>query len=214
MERKKAIRKELITKRNQIPQKNREVYSEKILSALLAHPWFLQAEAICTYISFGSEVDTLKLCQVCLEGGKRLYCPKVVGKGRMEFYPLFSMDALEEGYGGIKEPPVIKKTMEPVPPENTLIIMPLVGFDEEGNRLGYGGGYYDRYLMDKQNIPTIALAFEEQCFRDGLPAEGFDIRPAVILTPDRCIRRKEAFTQDGKKERRADDVSKDGRTGA
>lgn len=185
MERKRAIRKDLLKRRDAISVKKCTADSASILHRLLTHPWFVRAERICTYISHGSEVDTLTLCGLCLEMGKAVYCPRVLDEGRMEFYRIASLEELEEGYRGIKEPPMSEPLDGREEDGNLLMIMPLVGFDPEGNRLGYGGGFYDRYLADKPQIKTIALAFDEQCFKEGLPTEEFDVRPGQILTPDR-----------------------------
>lgn len=191
LERKAAIRKELLEKRNRMPEAKRRADSEAILESLLRQPRFLQAREIYTYISFGSEADTRRLVEICLEKGKTLYCPKILGKGKMEFYPIISLDELEEGYWGIWEPPlpdiVHPKEEKRVPKEEALMIMPLVGFDRNNNRLGYGGGYYDRYLEDKPLLFTIALAFEEQYWEPGLVTDDFDIPPKMILTPKRSL---------------------------
>ncbi|MBQ9990824.1 MAG: 5-formyltetrahydrofolate cyclo-ligase [Lachnospiraceae bacterium] len=183
-ERKKAIRNELIKRRNAILPKKRNAESVLILNKLTAHPWFLQAEKILTYISYGSEVDTLLFCRYCLERGKEVYCPQVLERGRMEFYRITSLAELKEGYKGIQEPPQSRPLDYREETEAMLMILPLVGFDKEGNRLGYGGGFYDRYLADKRKLNTIALAFKEQCWETGLPTESFDIKPGVILTSE------------------------------
>ncbi|MGN0305822.1 MAG: 5-formyltetrahydrofolate cyclo-ligase [Lachnospiraceae bacterium] len=187
MERKKAIRKLLLTGRNQITEEKREADSHAIRKALLKHPWFKQADSIYLYASYGSEVDTWVLGRNCLEQKKQLFFPKILKAGQMEFYPVASLDELKEGYGGIKEPPLSLKEERKKDWNSLLMIMPLVGFDEEGNRLGYGGGFYDRYLADKPKMRTIALAFEEQCLKEGLPVDSFDLRPQVILTPHRYL---------------------------
>ncbi len=184
MERKKVIRQQLLAKREAIEESLREEYNRRIRERLFAHPWYREAEEILLYISFGSEVDTLRLCQSCFQEGKQVYCPKVLDKKRMEFYPIHSLEELsEEGYRGIKEPSGSQPFWEKKEGKKTLMVMPLTGFDGKGNRLGYGGGFYDRYLADKVGLRTIALAFEEQCWKGTLPVDAYDIRPGSILTP-------------------------------
>ncbi|MGN0308616.1 MAG: 5-formyltetrahydrofolate cyclo-ligase [Lachnospiraceae bacterium] len=191
MERKAAIRKELLERRDRMPEAKQRADNEAILKSLFRQPRFLQAQEIYTYVSFGSEADTRRLVEICLEKRKTLYCPKILGKGRMEFYPISSFEELEEGYRGILEPPMPDifqpKEEKRVPKDGALMLMPLVGFDRNNNRLGYGGGYYDRYLEDKPQLFTIALAFEEQYWEPGLVTDDFDIPPKMILTPKRCL---------------------------
>lgn len=187
MERKKAIRKILLTRRDQLSTEKRASDSAVIRKELFSHPRFREAAVIYLYASYGSEVDTLALAQSCLDMGKSLFFPKVTGTGRMVFYPINFLSELKEGYGGIKEPPVSLKTEPYDEGHKPLMIMPLVGFDEKRNRLGYGGGFYDRYLAENPRFFTIALAFEEQCWQEGLPSESFDLSPQVILTPQRCL---------------------------
>lgn len=183
-ETKKAIRQQLLAARNQLSEGLRKEYSKQILSRLLDHPWYKEATQVLLYISYGSEADTLELCTNCFQDNKEVYCPRILAPGKMEFYAVHSLDELNPGYRGIKEPPTTRPfRYNEKDPHKTLMIMPLVGFDLEGNRLGYGGGYYDRYLENKGGLNTIALAFGEQCWKETLPKAAFDIRPHIILTP-------------------------------
>ncbi len=184
MERKKAIRQQLLAIRNGLPSKQQKEYNEQILFQLLEHPWYKEARQILLYISYGSEVDTLELCRSCFRDKKEVYCPRILGKGRMEFYAIRSLQELVVGYRGIREP--IGQQLFCSYGEkraNVLMIMPLVGFDRAGNRLGYGGGFYDRYLEGKSDINTIALAFYEQYWQEPIPVQEYDVRPRLILTP-------------------------------
>ncbi|MCI5585313.1 MAG: 5-formyltetrahydrofolate cyclo-ligase [Lachnospiraceae bacterium] len=186
METKKVIRQQLLARREEISESLRKQYNERILEKVINHPWYKETEEILLYISYGSEVDTLELCRICFQAGKRVYCPKVMDRGRMEFYAIHSLEELTEGYRGIREPSVkhsFWQKHKDKEEKKVLMLMPLVGFDREGNRLGYGGGFYDRYLADKDCFNTIALAFDEQYWKDILPVNAYDIRPRLILTP-------------------------------
>ena len=95
-----------------------------------------------------------------------------------------------EGAYGIREPVINAKTMYSDP---TIIIVPLLAFDTEGNRLGYGGGYYDatlEYLRQKSPVIAIGIAFQEQLFEEGLPSEAHDQPLDLVITPERSYRFK------------------------
>ena len=97
METKKVIRQQLLARREEISESLRKQYNERILEKVINHPWYKEAEEILLYISYGSEVDTLELCRICFQAGKRVYCPKVMDRGRMEFYAIHSLEELTEG---------------------------------------------------------------------------------------------------------------------
>jgi 5-formyltetrahydrofolate cyclo-ligase len=104
----------------------------------------------------------------------------------MKFFYITSFEEdLEDGYFGIREP----KEIHPAKEENALLLMPGVAFDEARHRVGYGGGFYDRFLEAHPGMVTVALAFEFQV-KEEVPFEEFDIRPSRIVTEKRVIGEK------------------------
>ena len=126
-------------------------------------------------------METAEILKYCLKEGKAVYCPRVTGK-EMDFYRISAVEELAAGFHGILEPPGAPERLFR-PGKKALMVMPGVVFDRQHHRIGYGGGYYDRYLQGLQGIVTAALAFSFQVVEE-IPAEPHDIRPQIILTED------------------------------
>ena len=159
----------------------RSDYSSIIMDSLLNHEKFISAKNLLIYVGYQSEVATRDIIRYALQNGKRVFCPKVLRPGYMEFYPIKALSDLIPGYKGIPEPFITHKCYVPYKEDDILMVMPLVGFDESKHRLGYGAGFYDRYLEKYDFISTIALAYECQKY-DNLPSEANDIKPDIIIT--------------------------------
>ena len=179
MESKKDIRKRVLEKRNCIPDKEWEDKSRLICEKVVTHPFFLQADAIYCYVDYRREVGTAGIIEQAWMSGKKVASPKVLGD-EMEFYYIQSFEDLEEGYKGIAEPKQTNLALD----ENVLIIMPGAAFDATCNRIGYGKGYYDKYLQAHRDYKTIAIAFELQIV-EAIPAEVYDICPDIIITEEK-----------------------------
>lgn len=186
METKKAIRKEYLSRRNLLPEKLRDKYSKLIEERLLSLEQYKKADILLIYAGYGSEVSTHGIIEHALSCSKRVFCPKVLAPGEMEFYEIFSLKDLILGYKNIPEPSDTKCFYEYQGDTNPLMIMPLVAYDSWGMRLGYGGGFYDRYLQKHTFSQKIALGFDCQKYETNLPAEDNDIRPDLILTETNC----------------------------
>jgi len=181
---KKDIRKEILAIRESMEEQAWREKSRRIIGTLTGHPRFLSAEHILCYVNYRREVETTAFLEYCLRIGKAVYCPKVKGT-EMEFYRIFAMEELEPGFHGILEPPPEEGNL--FLPEgkegNTLIVMPGAVYDRHRHRIGYGGGYYDRYMGKIPGVFSIAPAFSFQV-RDEIPYETHDIHPHVILTEE------------------------------
>ena len=144
---------------------------------------YRECEALLTYVNFRSEVDTHEIIWDALLQHKKVYCPKVIGDD-MLFYKINTLEDLKAGYMGIKEP---KEGLEPFDynDNNVLMIMPGSVFDKDGNRIGYGKGFYDRFLAEchrKGCVPvTAALGFSLQIV-ESIPAEEHDYKADYIFT--------------------------------
>ncbi len=184
---KDKIRKEIILKRDLIPQDNRFWKDESIRHKLFSLPDFIKAKIIFIYASFRSEVDTFSIIEHSLDTGKKIILPKVEKKERkLNLYEIKSLKEMKSGYMGINEP-IPDESKRFKINEIDLIIVPGVCFDVYGNRIGYGGGYYDIILSEKKSdTPVIALSYEEQIIQE-IPSEPHDIKVDIIITDKRII---------------------------
>ena len=144
---------------------------------------YKDASLLLAYVDAKREVETRLLMRCAWDDGKKVAAPRVDGDGIMHFYYLRSLKDLEPGAFGIMEPRAYCRICEP---EEGLLLMPGVAFDEQGHRVGYGGGYYDRYLEKHPHLIHIALAFEFQIFPE-VPSEKHDICPDLIVTENRIL---------------------------
>ena len=182
MEEKKAIRKQVYAARKACTDEKVEADSRRITENILSLPEYIQAERILVYADYNHEVMTGFLIEEAWKAGKQVAVPKVVGKD-MVFYLLTDFDQLKPGYFGIPEP----EAGETVQWEDALMIMPGVAFDRKGHRVGYGGGFYDRFLEKHKGIKRVAAAFEFQMFEE-VPTEPTDISPEIVVTEKEILR--------------------------
>jgi 5-formyltetrahydrofolate cyclo-ligase len=192
MESKQEIRKRIVLKRSTLSDKERQKKSDIICDKVINNALFLKAEIILCYADFNGEVATRGIIEKAFELGKRVAVPKVNGED-MEFYYIHSFEELEVGTFGILEPADIETNCVKVVTDNikngnmsednkkVLVIMPCVAFDDKCNRIGYGKGYYDRYLSEHRAFRRIALAFDIQCV-PSVPHDERDIRPEFVMT--------------------------------
>ncbi len=179
---KKQIREALLQKRELHTATEED--TNKVVEKLLSLPQIKKAKSILLYYPHKNEINTLPLINIFLKQGKTVLLPKVQNQ---DIIPVIFKDfsQLKEGYAGIKEP-----EGESLPPEEIdVVIVPGVAFDKKGHRLGYGKGYYDRFLS-KTNASKIGLAYDFQIV-DNLPAEEHDIPLDFIITPTQIIQIKE-----------------------
>ena len=177
METKKQIRKECLKRRKALSKEEWQIRSEKLMAFLIAHPIYKASQTIYCYVSYQGEADTWRFIMYSLKNGKRVAVPKVCGD-EMKFYYIHDVEELKEGYKGIFEPP---ETNKEAAEEKALFFMPLVAFDREKHRLGYGGGFYDRYLEKHPNHFKVGIGFSIQEEED-IPVEPYDINPDRIWT--------------------------------
>ncbi len=174
---KAALRRKWKEVRAEIPKRSEK--SRRICEKVLEHPAVLGAKTVFLYLSFGTEVETLSLAAALIERGKRVAVPLCDTKTRrMQAVLLPAMTCLREGSYGILEPDVDAKA---IPQEEIeVILVPALAFDKAGYRLGYGGGYYDKFLEGFSGR-TIGLAFLD-CVTDSLPREEFDKPVDEVIT--------------------------------
>lgn len=141
---------------------------------------YKNASCIFAYVSYNQEVRTRGLIEHALEDGKRVAVPKVDGD-IMNFSYISSFGDLKAGYMGIPEPWEDLECADDRE-EQVLMIMPGLAFDETGNRVGYGKGYYDRYLMqhNKTRYTKAVLAYDFQIV-DSIEADAFDVKTDILI---------------------------------
>jgi 5-formyltetrahydrofolate cyclo-ligase len=188
---KTLLRKRLLSVRSQLSEQVRAEKSGKIVQQLISSSFYQDAKCIFSFVPFGHEVNIRLLLEYSIQAGKIVAIPKTFTERReMELYRFHNWHELTEGPYGILEPN--EQCTEKVEKEEIdLIIMPGVGFDRSGGRLGYGGGYYDRFLDGLKPIPLlVGVCFEEQ-MTDQMTMEEHDYRVHVVVTDqmtNRCNR--------------------------
>ena len=191
---KKRLREKLLKRRDSIPPEQKALQETSIEKRLFELDNFKKANSILMYVSFRSEVSTRKFLDDIHKMGKKLILPLVDARHKvLKLYEVKDNSELAPGYMGIPEPDVRENRRVTIK-DIDLVVIPGTGFDIQGNRLGYGGGYYDRLLgleskqlAEVEHIPTVALAFEEQIGEE-IPAEPHDIQVDMIITDKRLIR--------------------------
>lgn len=183
---KKVFRRQMLAKRDAIPLENR-IEADQCRNEII-RTWdaYQNAELLLFYVSYRSEADTIQLLKRALAEGRNVAVPKVEGT-EMVFYRITDVSQLVEGYRGILEPD-IKKTV-PVTktaklPKCTLLFVPGCAFDKSGGRMGYGGGFYDRFMEKYPDVKRVALSYEMQLV-DEVPCEIHDRRVDMIVTEKR-----------------------------
>lgn len=178
------LRNNILNLRNALELNYKIELDEKIYNKLFNNELFIKAKNIFIYIGFGTEIDTKSIIKRALNENKNVYIPKIYKSDKsMKAIRLNSFDDLKENSMGILEPIednefINKKDID-------LIIVPGVVFDENGNRIGYGGGYYDRYLEEiKLKNNKLVLAYEFQVL-DCIIEEDHDIKVDYIITEEK-----------------------------
>lgn len=184
---KESIRAELRLLRKGIGTAERHKKSQAVTELLLQLQHFQKAQVIHLYLSYATEVETGSLFSLARRGKKRIIVPVMdVNSKSLRFSELnmLSSDILEKGPFGIRQPyPEFQKEVDPAIID--LWIVPGLGFDPQGNRMGYGGGYYDRALQGRKTT-VVGLAFERQILPH-LPLEATDVPVDYIITEKRTI---------------------------
>lgn len=153
---------------------NREKKDNFIFHMLINHPQVSSAKQILIYVSFNHEVDTLKLIEYFLKR-KKVAVPKIVN-GKMSFYYINSLDELKKGHFNILEPITNQKVVDY---NNCVCITPGVCFSLDGRRIGYGKGYYDRFLQS-HHVYSIGLTYQE-CLEENIEINAYDKKVNEVI---------------------------------
>ena len=189
---KASLRKQITEARDGLSHLERVIKSLEIGKRLLGMPLFVEASTIMFFAAFRSEVDTIPMIRKSLAEGKHVVMPKVRGRDLVLFEIKDFDEDISLGRWGIPEPheqrPITLDAID-------LMIVPGVAFDEHGNRLGYGAGYYDRIITNYDG-ETIALAFELQIVPQ-VPVTENDCPIKQIVTEKRIIKVKQIKPEQG-----------------
>ncbi|WP_462412222.1 5-formyltetrahydrofolate cyclo-ligase [Neobacillus sp. Marseille-QA0830] len=163
-----------------------EDYSYKIACRLFQEQVWNEAKIIGITISKPPEVDTYQMIRKAWESGKQVAVPKCNPKEKLlTFHALTEFSQLESVFFGLFEP-IEEITKEVAADDMELLIVPGLAYSTDGYRVGFGGGYYDRFLS-RYSGNTVSLAFNEQIISD-LPVENHDIPVSCIITPDKVLK--------------------------
>lgn len=186
MNEKNELRIRILNKRRQMPNDLLKEKSLYITRKILESQYYQEAKRIFTFISMSKEVDTTFLITQAWNDKKEVFVPVTESEGRMYFVPYLEKDELFKTKLGVWEPK--KEKMEQTfPQEKDLFLVPGAVFDEQGNRIGYGGGYYDRYFALGGNYKKIGIAFSFQLLKETIPSEKLDRKVDEVITEKEWI---------------------------
>ena len=173
---KKALRERIREQKRAMTQEQICNASASLMEKFLASKAYKDANTIYGYLPYNQEVRTVPMLEQALRDGKRVAVPKVYGD-EMKFIYMTDLSLVEKGYAGIPEP----VADAPVADDPTaLVLMPGLVFDAQGHRIGYGGGFYDKFLAQEPNHPTLALCYDFQMLPN-VETEEFDVPVDCVL---------------------------------
>lgn len=183
---KKSIRSHILDNRSKLGKIQHKIFSETIINQIYESSFYKDAKTIMTFISFGDEVDTHDFIKRSMKDHKKVVVPITFPKTK-EIKPseILDFDELEIGFYNILTPK--EEFIRWIDPKDIdLAIVPGIAFDRHGYRVGYGGGYYDRFLSKYSDIIKVGIAFDLQLIHS-VPKEEFDIPVDIIITEKEII---------------------------
>ena len=173
---KKELRRQIRELKRAMTNEQIDAASARLGELFLNCPQYKQAKTIYGYLPYNQEVRTVPMLEQAMKEGKRVAVPKCYGD-EMRFIYMDDLSKVEKGYANIPEP----IADDPVADDPTaLVLMPGMAFTTDGKRMGYGGGFYDKFLAAEPNHPTVALCYAFQMVED-LPTEDYDIPVDCVL---------------------------------
>ena len=173
---KQALRRSIREQKRAMTLEEIESRSARLAELFYASESYRNAKTIYGYLPYNQEVRTVAMLEQAMRDGKRVAVPKCYGD-EMRFIFMEDLSLVEKGYANIPEP----IADEPIADDETaLVLMPGLAFDPQGHRIGYGGGFYDKFLAKEPNHPTLALCYEFQMLPH-LETEEFDIPVDCVL---------------------------------
>ena len=173
---KSALRQEIREKKRSMTEEEIENRSTRLGELFIQSQLYRDAKTIYGYLPYNQEVRTIPILEQALRDRKKVAVPKVYGD-TMKFIYLEDLSQVAKGYAGIPEPIADEPVAEDT---SALVLMPGLAFTKNGDRMGYGGGFYDRFLAEEPNHPTLALCYDFQMV-ESLPTEEYDIPVDMVL---------------------------------
>lgn len=181
---KQEIRECINAKKKALSAEQIQQYSDTLTQKFITQDFFINSSVLYAYMSYNQEVLTNGIIEHAWKCGKKVAVPKTFDKSYMEFCYINSFEELESGYCNIPEPKTLKIARE----TEILILMPGLAFDKQFSRIGYGGGFYDKYLAEHSEYKflKVALGFDFQLY-ESIETQEHDVRMDVIITPSTVL---------------------------
>ena len=173
---KKELRRKIREKKRAMTEEQIESASRALGEKFAQCDVYKNARTIYGYLPYNQEVRTVPMLERAMREGTRVAVPKVYGE-EMKFIYMDDLSKVETGYANIPEPIADGPVAED---PTALVLMPGLAFDEKGNRMGYGGGFYDKFLAQEPEHPTVALCYAFQMV-ENIPTEAYDIPVDCVL---------------------------------
>ena len=188
---KKTLRKKFISERNNLASDYRNSSTNTIFATLEEQNFFESSEKIFIYVGFGSEITTETFIKKWINK-KQIFVPKIEN-GKMNLIRLKSWDELAPGHFGVLEP----TSSDYYEGKIDLVVTPSIVFDNNGYRLGYGKGYYDKYFSSREYDISVGLSYHK-LLQDNVPKEDHDIKVDVIITEEKIFIINEKYNSNNK----------------
>lgn len=181
-EQKKQLRKAMLQKRKELSDSETTVKNSVITEKLLNLEKVQSADLVLPFVSAKGEVGTREFISRCFDVGKTVAVPRCIDGSNMEFCVIHTFDDLEKGMYGIDEPKEYCEVIRAEDAENSVLIVPALCFDANGYRLGYGKGYYDRFISRYKGY-TVGVCYSE-FITDDIPVDGYDRCVDIVITEE------------------------------
>ena len=178
---KQRLREERLAAREALSEQERSVLDDRITQKLLATSEYAEATTVLTYVSVSSEVSTRMFIEGALRDGKTVAVPRCLPGHCLEFVAIASLDQLIAAPFGLLEPPIELPALTEGQMDASICIVPALLVDTKGYRLGYGAGFYDRFLSTYPG-KKICLAYQQNLIRTTLPHTAFDVAVDMVIT--------------------------------
>lgn len=183
---KQRLREERLAARETLSEQERCVLDESITQKLLATPEYAETTTVLTYVSVSSEVSTRMIIERALCDGKTVAVPRCLPGHRLEFVAIASLEQLVAAPFNLLEPAKELPALTEDQKNNSICIVPALLVDAKGYRLGYGAGFYDRFLSTYPG-KKICLAYQQSLSRTTLPHTAFDVAVDVVITESEVL---------------------------
>ena len=178
---KQRLREERLAAREALSEQERSVLDDRITQKLLATSEYVEATTVLTYVSVSSEVSTRMFIESALRDGKTVAVPRCLPGHCLEFVAITSLDQLVAAPFNLLEPSKDLSALTESQMSNTICIVPALLVDTKGHRLGYGAGFYDRFLSTYSG-KKICLAYQQNLSKTMLPHTAFDVPVDMVIT--------------------------------